>query len=127
MHTLRNIGLCSLLACTLGSLAAPADAAGPTQVVVKFGDLNLNSHDGVAALYTRLEAAARIACASQQESWSGSITLCVDYSVGQAVAQIGAPRLVALYGTRTGHFVRQHRAPGFCGRRPGAEATPQTC
>jgi UrcA family protein len=106
MDTFRCKALGGLVACILCGVSDLANAGQPTKIVVTYGDLDLNTHDGVTTLYARLEAAAKIACTAHEGPWSRDrITLCVDYSVRQAVAQIGAPRLVVLYETRTGHVV----------------------
>lgn len=79
-------------------------AGQPDDIVVTYRGLDLNTPGGVASLYARLEAAARTVCAAR--AWSRhEIDLCVDYRVRQAVAEIGAPRLVTLYEIRSGHAV----------------------
>jgi UrcA family protein len=105
MHMFRRRILGSVVACIvcgapgLGSADPP-----PTGVVVKFADLDLDTHDGVATVYARLEAAAMIACTAHEGTSSGAeFSSCIDYNIRQAVARIGAPRLVVLYETRSGH------------------------
>jgi UrcA family protein len=77
---------------------------------VSYGDLDLNTHAGVATMYARLEAAAKRACSADEGPRSDGVAApCVDRAVRQAVARIGAPRLVVLYETRSGHFLPRAR------------------
>jgi len=95
-----------LAACCLLGVVGLALAGQPDAVVVTYGDLDLNTHGGVTTMYARLESAAKSACAQDEEPWSdGGAASCVDSTVRQAVSRIGAPRLVMLYETRTGHLV----------------------
>lgn len=104
----RNLGC--VVACILCGASRLAGAEPPTEIVVTYKDLDLNTHDGVTSVYARLEAAAKTVCTAREGPWSRDrVSLCVDYSVQQAVAQIGAPRLVILYETRTGHAVLHAR------------------
>ena len=103
MNTLHRKALGGVVACVLWSVSGLADGGQPP-VVVSYGDLDLSTHDGVATMYARLEAAAKSACTGNE-----SDSPCVDHAVRQAVARIGAPRLVVLYETRTGHFLPRAR------------------
>lgn len=89
-------------------------AGQPEEIVVTYRGLDLNTPAGVASLYARLEAAARTVCAARERS-HGETDRCVDYRMRQAVAEIGAPRLIMLYEIRSGHAVeharRQSRPP----------------
>ena len=94
MDAFRRRTLSSVVACILCGASGLASAGEPAGIVVKFGDLNLDTHDGVATLYARLEAAARTACTAREGTSSNARSdFCIDYSVRQAVARIGAPRL----------------------------------
>ena len=91
--------LVALMLCGVPGLAG---AGEPTGVVVTYGDLDLKTHYGVTTMYARLEAAATAVCTTSE--WPRDrIGSCVDSSVRRAVARIGAPRLVVLYETRSGH------------------------
>jgi UrcA family protein len=105
MHTFRRRIPGKVVACILcGASGIGSAAPPPTGVVVKFADLNLDTHHGVATLYARLEAAAMMACTAHEGASSGAeFNSCIDYNIRQAVAEIGAPRLVVLYETRSGH------------------------
>jgi len=105
MHTFRRRILGRVVACIVcGASGLGSADPPPTGVVVRFADLNLDTHDGVATLYARLEAAAMSACSAYTGTSSGAeFNSCIDYNIRQAVAEIGAPRLFVLYETRSGH------------------------
>jgi UrcA family protein len=105
VHTFRYRILGKVVAYILCGASGLGNAEPPPAgVVVKFADLNLNTHDGVATLYARLEAAALRACTAHEGTPSGAeFNSCIDYNIRQAVAEIRAPRLVMLYETRSGH------------------------
>jgi len=106
MDTFRRKTLGSVVAFILSGASGLAGAGEPSGIVVTFADLKLDTHDGVATLYARLEAAARITCAAHEGTWYRvRIDSCIDYIVRQAVSRIGAPRLAVLYETRSGHVV----------------------
>jgi UrcA family protein len=110
MERFRRKALGCVVACIACGVLVRADAGQADETVVTYGDLDLNTHDGVTAMYARLEAAAKSVCTAHEGSLSRDrIRLCVDYSVRQAVAEVGAPRLVILYETRTGHAVLRAR------------------
>lgn len=76
-------------------------ANGVTQVVVRYGDLNLASADGTRTLYARLRAAARQAC---NDAISGrnlqsylSYEACYSSALDGAVSKVGSARLQALH------------------------------
>ena len=107
MHTFRGRILGRVVACIVCGAAGPGSAdPPPAGVVVKFADLDLDTHDGAATLYARLEAAALRACTAHEGTPSGAeFDSCIDYNIRQAVAAIGAARLVALYEIRSGHVL----------------------
>jgi UrcA family protein len=110
MDAFRRKSLACVVAGILCGVSGLADAGQPNEIVVTYGDLDLNTHYGVTTMYARLETAAKAVCTAREGPWSrDGISSCVDYSVRQAVARIGVPRLVILYETRTGHAVLQAR------------------
>jgi len=110
MDTFRRKALGPLVAGMLGGVAG---AAGAAPFAVTFADLDLGSRAGVATLYARLEAAAQAACAAHVASSShAQIAACIDYAIRRAVSEIGAPRLIGLYETRSGHVLLPDRRRG---------------
>jgi UrcA family protein len=77
---------------------------------VRFADLNQRSPEGVAALYERLNAAARRVCEKSDDLALGldnEARQCRVNALGQAVAQINNPMLTGLYQDNAGkHAVR---------------------
>ena len=100
------------MAATAGAAAtaqagAPAEAtqARYADVVVKFGDLNLENEAGTKVLYARLKNAASRACGNAPATrelgrWTQYRT-CVDSKLDRAVDEIGARNLYALHRTGT--------------------------
>jgi UrcA family protein len=69
-------------------------------VVVKYGDLNLDTVDGVATLHTRLSKAAREVCSQLDSRVLGlrdQYDLCVSGAVTKSVAQVDNPRLTSFH------------------------------
>jgi UrcA family protein len=69
-------------------------------VVVKYGDLNLDTVDGVATLHTRLSKAAREVCSQLDSRVLGlreQYELCVSGAVTESVAKVDNPRLTSFH------------------------------
>jgi UrcA family protein len=108
MNTSHRIAPRGIVACILCGMPGLVLADQPTEIVVSYADLDLNTRSGVSAMYARLEDAARTVCTTRTGSWSRhEVSSCVDSTIRQAVARIGAPQLVILYETRTGHSALQ--------------------
>jgi UrcA family protein len=115
MNTSRRIASRGIVACILAGMSGLVLAQQPTAIAVSYSDLDLGTRSGVTTMYARLEGAAKSVCTTRAGSWSRhEVSLCVDSTIRQAVARIGAPQLVILYETRTGHSI-PHAA-----RNPGA-------
>lgn len=92
-----------LLACILVVSNASADDQVRAETV-KFGDLNVNTPEGVAALYRRIHQAANRVC-----SYDGFDPLlqidsndCARKSEAQAIGKVALPQLTAYYEMKTG-------------------------
>ncbi len=84
--------------------AARADESVATQVV-SYKDLNLNSPEGVAVLYGRINRAANEVCGQWENfdlSQLHAVQTCINGSVSRAVAQVNSPMLTILYNEKTG-------------------------
>ena len=95
----------SLIAASIASLAlaSTALAAGAGELPtarVRYGDLNLSSDAGVAALYSRLRHAAKQVC--MYSSYRISDPACVSTALNDAVAKVANGRLTMLHERRTG-------------------------
>jgi UrcA family protein len=72
--------------------------------VVSFRDLNLNTAEGAAALYRRINSAAYEVCANPYRSDLSNLQWrpCVNGAVSRAIAQVNSPMLTSLYKEKTG-------------------------
>jgi UrcA family protein len=97
---------------TLGSLTAAlsfgavnaATPDNPPSVVVKYGDLDLSTANGVNEVYRRIVRAARQVCPEmsfQDLSLQGKISACRDQAVARAIRQIDNAQLAALYAAHS--------------------------
>jgi UrcA family protein len=94
-----------LAACVLsGSLsiaqAAPPAADDVPTVVVAYGDLDLNTQDGVHTLYNRISAAASRVCPFQEATEPERVAYfksCRDAAITRAVSQLKIGQLAALH------------------------------
>jgi UrcA family protein len=85
--------------------AAPADAY---EVTVQYGDLNLDSKPGIAALYQRIRNAAQHVCldqAGERLVAKHTYAVCVDLAVSAAVTRIDRPMLTNYVVQKTGKAV----------------------
>jgi UrcA family protein len=126
MTTQRNLRVrraAAALALALGSaLAVAGEASDHTtlrQQTVRFGDLNLQSVEGVVTLYRRITSAAEEVCAPSSRPGSRIVSSdyrdCVARAVAEAVAKIGRPELSTLYAW-TEHSAWRRWSPGAYSR-----------
>jgi UrcA family protein len=88
---------------TCGWLGSTALADEPVRSeTVKFRDLNVNTPEGVQALYGRIHAAAKRVCSDTDPVFRFAASSCARESEAQAVAKVGLPQLVAYYRVKTG-------------------------
>ena len=88
-------------------MAAASTAKDLPSVVVKYGDLNLDSKAGVRNLHARLTTAAKFVCSPLDSRVLGlrdQFDRCVSDAVAQSVADVGNPNLSQFhrYGGRFG-------------------------
>ena len=95
----------SLAGVMAGGAAGAATPGGDVpSVVVKFGDLTLDTDSGVNQLYRRIVFAARQVCPDDGmrdlmvHRW---VEQCRKQAVARAIQQIDNPRLAALYAGRS--------------------------
>ena len=102
----QSVILCLTLVGLLGPLtahSAPTVAtvgAATAARTVRFGDLNLESHDGVAVLYSRIKSAARVVCEPAIFSTSSTYLRqrrCEKRAIGQALLDVGSAQLTSLH------------------------------
>jgi UrcA family protein len=89
------------------AMCAPASATvdrSPTQVTVRYGDLDLATTHGAQVMYTRLEHAARSVCGDEEPLYLGewhAIRMCQRDAIHQAVQELGRDQLTNVYHTHT--------------------------
>jgi UrcA family protein len=83
--------------------AGEADNSVPHKVV-RFQDLNLDSPEGAAVLYQRINAAAHEVCGDPDKYDLSQLKFhsCVKEAVSRAVAQVDRPLLTSLYQDKSG-------------------------
>lgn len=87
-------------ALSLATACAAADTAtAPRQITVKLGDLNIAKTQGAAALYSRIERAAREVCRPLEErNFTSKLhDACVYNAIAGAVAEVHQPALSNVY------------------------------
>jgi UrcA family protein len=92
-------------AAMIAALATGARAADVPQVHVKYGDLNVNTQAGAAALYQRIRFAADQVCElpnARNLAVAAKMQACADHAVATAVATVNNPTLTGLYDVNTG-------------------------
>jgi len=102
----RFIVTCLAVSAAFGPLtaAATANTGDALQRVVSYGDLNLESHEGISRLYMRIKSAAKDVC--EPLVFSGtSVSLlqsrCQEHAVEQAVADVRSSRLTTFHMSLT--------------------------
>jgi UrcA family protein len=87
------------LACSVAAVCTAAET-DPPQITVKFADLNVSNSQGAAALYARIQWAARRVCHPLDGGDLGSkarMGACVRKAIADAVAKVGQPALFDAY------------------------------
>jgi UrcA family protein len=98
----------ALCALSVISLSAPVRASEWPEIprqVVNFADLDLTRTAGVAALYTRIQLAARRVCEPAMLRDLGSeqrARLCAAHALEQAIAAVNAPQLTSYHQEKQG-------------------------
>jgi UrcA family protein len=108
--TLKFVIPCTLLAILAGPLCAVAAIVeqndDPPTRVVKYGDLDLSRSEGAAALFSRINVAAREVC-QPVNIWAlkmlAQASECRHQAIAQAVADVNSSTLTKCYETKT-HF-----------------------
>ena len=100
---MKSIKFLSPVAALTLSGIATAGSHDTTSVVVRFGDLNLNSHAGVAGLHKRLRNAAESVCgnlSSRILGLSDAYDACVADALANGVAAVGNPDLTNFHASK---------------------------
>jgi UrcA family protein len=109
------IGSCVLAGLVAAPSLARADSlVEPPTKIVRFADLNLNSRQGVEALYRRIQGAARDVCEPLEHAGgripSSAWQACVANAVRTAVQGVDRPLLTAYYDEQYGRQIQRRLA-----------------
>ena len=99
---MKNKFLLPVAALALSGIAA-AGSGDTNSVVVRFGDLNLNSKAGVASLHKRIRNAAESVCSPLDTRILGlrdAYDQCVDQAVKNGVAEVANPNLTNFHASK---------------------------
>jgi UrcA family protein len=87
------------------TVSSAEDASAPPQVTVKFGDLEVSTSRGAAALYGRVERAAENVCTRMyvtQVAYKWAKYTCLPKVIGDAVIKVDSPALSAVFASHYG-------------------------
>jgi UrcA family protein len=100
MKTLKLIAVTTALVATSVACAVPAGAETVSETV-NYSDLNLETTAGAAALYSRLEVAARHVCRALYSPGAPfQVSSCLHEVLEAAVKNVNRPNLTALHEGR---------------------------
>ena|ERR1700723_1972502 len=89
-----------LLTCMWGASSAFADEEVRSERV-KFQDLNVNTPEGVQALYGRIHGAAKRVCSESDPVMQAAENACARKAEGNAVEKLNLSQLTAYYEIKT--------------------------
>jgi UrcA family protein len=96
-----SIATAILLSCVWGAPSAFADEPVRTERV-KFHDLNVETPEGVQALYGRIHAAAKRVCSESDPVLRAAASACARKAEGDAIEKLNLSQLTAYYKIKTG-------------------------
>lgn len=111
LNIIRHVMTAAIVGTLVSGFALPAGAADTTQtrsITVKFGDLNVSSPEGAAALYARIRSAAKSVCSPEQspsDPFSTDFRACVHKAIADAVTKVNRMELYTVYN--------QHNTPAL--------------
>jgi UrcA family protein len=116
MNSITSSRVRSLLASAIFCALAPgfagvsgaAEIPTPPHSIVKYGDLDLSSPQGAAALYSRIQKAAGSVCWRMYDSdfaYRANKDACLQGAIADAVSKVNRPELSAVY--EANHTVTQ--------------------
>lgn len=91
---------------------ASAGSRDSNNVVVKYGDLNLNSQAGVASLHKRIRNAAESVCSQYETRILGlraAYEECIDDAVASSVSAVGNVSLTQYHAVKSGQVLASNQ------------------
>lgn len=92
-----------VLATGVASVSTAAEGTEALQTIVKYGDLNVSTSQGAAALYNRIRMAADGVCWPLDHGDIASkahVAACVHKAIAGAVTSVDQPALTAVYNAK---------------------------
>jgi UrcA family protein len=92
-------------ACGLTAVCTAAEPTDTWQTTVKYSDNAVSNSEGAAALYARIQQAARQVCSpldGRDLSSQAQMSACVHKAIADAVAKVDRPALFAAYNAHNG-------------------------
>ncbi len=104
LRTLVAGAILSALALSFATASRADDDTTPPQVIVKFGDLDVSTSQGAAALYGRIHGAAVNVCSRMydQQAYKWHENACLQKVIGDAVIKVNRPALSAVFAFKYG-------------------------
>jgi len=105
LRTLVAGALLSALALSFATVSRADDYTTPPQVIVKFGDLDISTSQGAAALYGRIHSAAIDVCSRMypdEQAYKWHESACLQKVIGDAVLKVNRPTLSAVFASKFG-------------------------
>jgi len=99
-----------LLTCVWGGSSAVADEQVRSERV-KFQDLNVDTPEGVQALYGRIHAAAKRVCAESDPVRQAAESACARKAEANAIEKLNLSQLTAYYKIKTKAKTGDHTQP----------------
>jgi len=105
LRTLVAGAILSALAFSAATVSRADDGTTPPQVIVKFGDLDVSTSQGAAALYGRIHRAAVDVCSRMyviEQAYKWHKDACLQQVIGEAVTKVNRPALSAVFASKFG-------------------------
>ncbi len=103
LNIIRHVMTAAIVGTLVSGLAVSAgaaDAKDSLSITVKFGDLNVSTPEGAAALYARIRSAAKSVCSPPESTdypFKSGFNACVHKAVADAVTKVNRMELYAVY------------------------------
>jgi UrcA family protein len=103
LRTLVAGVILSALALGFAPVSSAEEGATPPQVIVKYGDLDVSTSKGAAALYGRIHGAADDVCSRMYystEAYRRHKDACLQKVIADAVIKVNEPALSAVFASK---------------------------
>jgi UrcA family protein len=103
LRTLVAGAILSAMAFSFATASRADDGTTPPQVIVKFGDLDVSTSQGAAALYGRIHGAAVNVCSQMyvsEKAYKWHRDACLQKVIGDAVINVNRPALSAVFASK---------------------------